>query len=125
MMFTGLPASRVIPPILHYSAGEPFTKYEMCLVFARLLGVPHGHINADASTPKVCLLLHFALSSTRQRLRLLWDPWIRRLILFAVTCSTTRRDRRTRSYMCARRRTSWRALVDWDGTRSKNGGLAI
>ncbi|KAI0760373.1 NAD(P)-binding protein [Fomes fomentarius] len=49
---SGLPASRVIPPILHYSAGEPFTKYEMCLVFARLLGVPHGHINADASPPK-------------------------------------------------------------------------
>ena len=49
----GLPASRVIPPILHYSAGEPFTKYEMCLIFARILGVPHTHIIADAEPPKV------------------------------------------------------------------------
>ncbi|KAI0370538.1 NAD-P-binding protein [Pilatotrama ljubarskyi] len=47
-----LPHSRVIPPILHYSAGEPFTKYEMCLVFARILGLPHSHIIADAEPPK-------------------------------------------------------------------------
>ncbi|RPD75681.1 NAD(P)-binding protein [Lentinus tigrinus ALCF2SS1-7] len=49
---SGLPASRVIPPILHYSAEEPFTKYEMCLIFARILGVPHAHIVADAEPPK-------------------------------------------------------------------------
>ncbi|KAI0355979.1 NAD-P-binding protein [Trametes cingulata] len=47
-----LPHSRVIPPILHYSAGEPFTKYEMCLIFARILGLPHAHIIADAEPPK-------------------------------------------------------------------------
>ncbi|KAI0763433.1 NAD-P-binding protein [Trametes elegans] len=47
-----LPPSRVVPPIVHYSAGEPFTKYEMCLIFARILGLPHGHINADAEPPK-------------------------------------------------------------------------
>ncbi|KAL0578224.1 hypothetical protein V5O48_003761 [Marasmius crinis-equi] len=41
-----------IPPILHYSAAEPYTKYEMCLTFAKILGVPHGHINPDAEPPK-------------------------------------------------------------------------
>ncbi|KAH9852250.1 NAD-P-binding protein [Lenzites betulinus] len=49
---TTLPPSRVIPPILHYSAGEPFTKYEICLVVSRLLGLPHEHIIADAEPPK-------------------------------------------------------------------------
>ncbi|EMD35673.1 hypothetical protein CERSUDRAFT_116405 [Gelatoporia subvermispora B] len=47
-----LPPSRQIPPILHYSASEPFTKYEMCLIFARILGVPHSHIIPDAEAPK-------------------------------------------------------------------------
>ncbi|KAI0642769.1 NAD-P-binding protein [Trametes meyenii] len=49
---SALPPSRVIPPIVHYSASEPFTKYEMCLVFARILGLPHAHIVADAEEPK-------------------------------------------------------------------------
>ncbi|KAM5537638.1 hypothetical protein V8D89_008716 [Ganoderma adspersum] len=49
---TTLPGERAIPPILHYSAAEPFTKYEMCLIFAKILGVPHGHITADAEPPK-------------------------------------------------------------------------
>lgn len=40
-----------IPPILHYSAAEPFTKYEMCLVFAKILGLPHNHIIPDAEPP--------------------------------------------------------------------------
>lgn len=40
-----------IPPILHYSAAEPFTKYEICLVFAKILGLPHGHIIPDAEEP--------------------------------------------------------------------------
>ncbi|THH06017.1 hypothetical protein EW145_g4379 [Phellinidium pouzarii] len=40
-----------IPPVLHYSASEPFTKYEMCLVFAQLLGLSHAHIVADAEVP--------------------------------------------------------------------------
>lgn len=48
-----LPAVRALPPILHYSAGEPFTKYEMCLVFARILGLPHAHIVPDAEPPQV------------------------------------------------------------------------
>lgn len=52
--FAALPSSRAIPPILHYSAAEPFTKYEMCLIFAKILGVPRGHIIADAEAPKVC-----------------------------------------------------------------------
>ncbi|KAK1235828.1 hypothetical protein PQX77_000942 [Marasmius sp. AFHP31] len=41
-----------IPPILHYSGAEPFTKYEMCLTFAKILGVPHGHITPDPDPPK-------------------------------------------------------------------------
>ncbi|KAH8084359.1 hypothetical protein BXZ70DRAFT_570908 [Cristinia sonorae] len=45
------PPSEPIPPILHYSAPEPFTKYEMCLIFAKLLGLPHEHIIPDASAP--------------------------------------------------------------------------
>ncbi|KAL0960085.1 hypothetical protein HGRIS_011730 [Hohenbuehelia grisea] len=40
-----------IPPILHYSAAEPFTKYEMCLIFAKILGLPHGHIIPDDKPP--------------------------------------------------------------------------
>ncbi|KAG6918388.1 hypothetical protein DXG01_014789 [Tephrocybe rancida] len=39
------------PPILHYSAAEPFTKYEICLVYARILNLPHGHIIPDAEAP--------------------------------------------------------------------------
>jgi len=42
-----------LPPILHFSASEPYTKYEMCLIFASLLSVPHGHIVPDASAPVI------------------------------------------------------------------------
>ncbi|KAI0093052.1 hypothetical protein BDY19DRAFT_882653, partial [Irpex rosettiformis] len=45
---SSLPPTHPIPPILHYSAEEPFTKYEMCLVFAKILGLPHEHIIPDA-----------------------------------------------------------------------------
>lgn len=37
---------------MHYSAPEPFTKYEMCLVFAKILNLPHKHIIADAESPQ-------------------------------------------------------------------------
>ncbi|TFK38122.1 hypothetical protein BDQ12DRAFT_684002 [Crucibulum laeve] len=40
-----------IPPILHYSADEPFTKYEICLTFSKILGLPHAHIIPDAEPP--------------------------------------------------------------------------
>ena len=40
------------PPILHFSAPEPYTKYEMCLVFAKLLGLPHSHIEPETELPK-------------------------------------------------------------------------
>lgn len=47
-----LPAySGKVPRILHYSGAEPFTKYEMCLVFSQILGVPHKHIIADTDAP--------------------------------------------------------------------------
>ncbi|KAG6849369.1 hypothetical protein H0H93_009063 [Arthromyces matolae] len=39
------------PPILHYSAAEPYTKYEICLVFAKILNLPHSHIVPDAEPP--------------------------------------------------------------------------
>ncbi|KAF9061546.1 NAD-P-binding protein [Rhodocollybia butyracea] len=41
-----------LPPILHYSSPEPFTKYEICLVFAKILALPHAHIVPDAEAPK-------------------------------------------------------------------------
>jgi len=40
-----------IPPILHYSGDEPFTKYEICLTFAKILGLPHDHIIPNAEAP--------------------------------------------------------------------------
>ncbi|KAG8824418.1 hypothetical protein FRC19_001826 [Serendipita sp. 401] len=43
---------RPLPSIIHYSAGEPFTKYEMCLVFARILGFPHEHILPQVKPPQ-------------------------------------------------------------------------
>ncbi|TFK72105.1 NAD(P)-binding protein [Pluteus cervinus] len=43
---------RPIPKILHYSGAEPYTKYEMCLIFAKILGLPHSHIIPDADPPK-------------------------------------------------------------------------
>jgi len=44
-------ASNPIPKILHYSAAEPFTKYEMCLIFSKILGLPHAHVIPDAEPP--------------------------------------------------------------------------
>ncbi|KAG8831457.1 hypothetical protein FRC17_003120 [Serendipita sp. 399] len=41
-----------LPRVIHYSAGEPFTKYEMCLVLARILGLPHEHIIPQATPPQ-------------------------------------------------------------------------
>lgn len=45
------PKDAQLPPVIHYSAEEPFTKYEICLVFARILGLPHAHIIPDAGPP--------------------------------------------------------------------------
>ncbi|KAI9438616.1 NAD-P-binding protein [Lactarius indigo] len=44
-----MPRDALLPPVIHYSAEEPFTKYEICLIFARILGLPHAHIR---STPR-------------------------------------------------------------------------
>jgi len=41
----------LIPPILHYSALEPYTKFEICLVFSKLLGVPITHVIPDDTEP--------------------------------------------------------------------------
>ncbi|KIJ27574.1 hypothetical protein M422DRAFT_271243 [Sphaerobolus stellatus SS14] len=43
--------SRPLPKIIHYSGDEPFTKYEMCLIFSKLLKLPHTHIIPDAEPP--------------------------------------------------------------------------
>ncbi|KAL5641487.1 hypothetical protein ACGC1H_001837 [Rhizoctonia solani] len=40
-----------LPPIMHYSGTEPYTKYEICLVLAKILNVPHNHIIPDAADP--------------------------------------------------------------------------
>lgn len=56
--YLALPPTIAIPPILHYSAEEPFTKYEMCLVFAKILGLPHTHIVPDAEPYTVSLGAH-------------------------------------------------------------------
>jgi len=40
-----------IPNIIHFSAPEPFTKYEIVLLFAAILGLPHQHVVADDSDP--------------------------------------------------------------------------
>jgi S-adenosylmethionine synthetase len=45
------PKGTPLPPVIHYSAEEPFTKYEICLVFARILGLPHAHVIPDAGPP--------------------------------------------------------------------------
>lgn len=51
LMTTATKDPRLIPPILHYSAPEPYTKFEICLVFSRLLGIPITHITPDADEP--------------------------------------------------------------------------
>ncbi|KIJ59376.1 hypothetical protein HYDPIDRAFT_118591 [Hydnomerulius pinastri MD-312] len=41
-----------LPRIMHYSADQPFTKYEMCQIFGRILGLPNiDHITSDNSEP--------------------------------------------------------------------------
>ena len=55
---------KTVPPIIHYSGDEPFTKYEICLVFAKILGLSHKHIDPvsepptgnDVSRPRDCRL---------------------------------------------------------------------
>ena len=47
-----LPGSQFIPSILHFSGQEPYTKYEMCLVFAKILEVAHDHIVSDSNPPQ-------------------------------------------------------------------------
>ena len=49
------------PPILHYTAPEPFTKYEICLVFARILGLSHKHIIPQADEPPRELIIFTTL----------------------------------------------------------------
>ncbi|KAG8848545.1 hypothetical protein FRB96_001072 [Tulasnella sp. 330] len=44
--------AKKLPSILHYSAAEPFTKYEICLIFSKILSLPHDHIIPDAEEPK-------------------------------------------------------------------------
>jgi len=47
-----LTAIKSLPPVIHYSSAEPFTKYEICLVFSKILGLEHKHIIYDADPPK-------------------------------------------------------------------------
>jgi S-adenosylmethionine synthetase len=41
-----------LPPILHFSSQEPFTKYEMCLEFAKILDLPIDHITPIPVVPE-------------------------------------------------------------------------
>ncbi|KAG0210820.1 hypothetical protein BGX28_008956 [Mortierella sp. GBA30] len=41
-----------ISGILHFSAEEKFTKYEMCEIIAQILGTSVAHLQANASAPK-------------------------------------------------------------------------
>lgn len=47
--------AKPLPPIIHYTSPEPFTKYEICLVLASLSNPPlaHGHIQPDAAEPVI------------------------------------------------------------------------
>jgi S-adenosylmethionine synthetase len=40
-----------LPPILHYSSEEKYTKYEICTVLSGILGLPSSHIIADRTEP--------------------------------------------------------------------------
>jgi len=41
-----------LPRIMHYSAGECMTKYNMCEIFGKTLNLPIGHIIRDSAVPK-------------------------------------------------------------------------
>ncbi|CAE6424577.1 unnamed protein product [Rhizoctonia solani] len=49
--YTKYEVGKPLPPILHYSGTEPYTKYEICLVLAKILNVPHNHIHPDSADP--------------------------------------------------------------------------
>ncbi|KIK92582.1 hypothetical protein PAXRUDRAFT_829813 [Paxillus rubicundulus Ve08.2h10] len=42
---------KVVPKVIHYSAGECFTKYKMCEIFGKILNCPISHIVRDSSVP--------------------------------------------------------------------------
>ncbi|ETW79132.1 hypothetical protein HETIRDRAFT_445859 [Heterobasidion irregulare TC 32-1] len=66
---TALPRSKPIPPILHYSAPEPFTKYEICLIFARILHLPHKHIVPESEPPAATLIVGIIILGATPRPR--------------------------------------------------------
>ena len=103
-----LPKTRALPPIIHYSAEEPFTKYEMCLVLAKLLGLPHTHITPQADEPKVCPFLHSAGGSLGRRLYL--------------AHRMPQRDQKMPIYTHVRPKISWSSSVAWAGRLSRSGG---
>lgn len=43
------------PKILHYTAEEPLTKYEMCQIMGELAGLPVDHLNPVSDPPKDAL----------------------------------------------------------------------
>ncbi|RKP12580.1 NAD-P-binding protein [Piptocephalis cylindrospora] len=44
-------AGQTLPRIMHFSSQESFTKYDMCLIFADILKVPHEYIKPVKPTP--------------------------------------------------------------------------
>lgn len=101
-----------LPPVIHYSAEEPFTKYEICLVFARILGVPHAHIIPDVGPPPPGTAPHIAPYIV------IHDDLMMRV---HILIQGRRHARTTRSYICARRKT-WVSKVGLGRAGLRNGG---
>lgn len=106
---SALPATKPLPPILHYSAEEPFTKYEMCLIFSKILGLPHAHIIPDAEpyTVRPRFSPPTGLSKIDHRAKL--RPPARAIAIYTRT----------------KQKTSWKVSAGSGGTRSRNGGLRV
>lgn len=106
----GLPPITPLPPILHYSAPEPFTKYEMCLIFAKILGLPHEHIVPDANAPTVRRLIPLCFKMASHGI---YRAQPRPVGHETVSCTRVRR------------KISWPSKVGSGGHRLRNGGRPI
>lgn len=118
------PKSPRLPPIIHYSAEEPFTKYEICLIFARILGLPHAHITPDAGPPPPGtgdLLVHHILTNTDDLIRVYLISRISCVYVLFFWTQGLHHARSTRSYICVRRKT-WASKVDLGRAGLRNGG---
>lgn len=70
--FTALSLTSSLPPILHFSAQEPYTKYDMCALLARLdakslemAAVEEGPKKGETVRPRDCHLANVRSSCLR------------------------------------------------------------